>query len=251
MRAKKFYSQNFLVDQTVIQKIIKAAEIKKGEMVLEIGPGTGTLTKALIDIGAKVIAIETDKDLIAPLKEKFGDKIKLIHGDALSLHHSMTPSLHDSITPSLHDFAYKLVSNIPYHITSQILEKFLTTSQRPSRMILMVQKEVADRITAKPPNMSLFSVVCQIYAHCERIAIVKAGAFRPIPKVDSAIIKLDLFDQNNQEKVIALAKKGFSSKRKQLKTNLGGYIAEKLEQLDLNPKIRAQELTVEDWKRLV
>jgi 16S rRNA (adenine1518-N6/adenine1519-N6)-dimethyltransferase len=249
-KAKKFFGQNFLVDKTAVGKIIKAAEIQKGETVLEIGPGTGTLTQALVDFGARVIAIEADKDLIAPLKKRFSDRIKLVHGDVLSADirsFGLWPQ-----DDKVRDFSYKLVANIPYNITSAVLEKFLTTPPRPSRIVLMVQKEVADRVTAKPPNMSLLSVVCQIYARCERISIVKAGAFRPIPKVDSAIIKLDiLHPQKDVEKVIALAKKGFSSKRKQLKTNLGKSFEKKLEKLGLNPKIRAQELAVEDWRSLL
>ncbi|MBI2474977.1 ribosomal RNA small subunit methyltransferase A [Candidatus Uhrbacteria bacterium] len=247
-RAKKSFGQNFLVDKTAVQKIIQAAEIKKGETVFEIGPGTGTLTQALVDTGARVIAIETDKDLIAPLQKRFGNRIELIHGDTLS---------DLSVLSDLSDLSFKLVANIPYNITSPILERFLTTSPRPSRMILMVQKEVADRITAKPPKMSLLSIVCQIYAKCKRIAIVKAGAFRPIPKVDSAIIRLDLYKQSHPglhdvdpETIIALAKRGFSSKRKQLKTNLGFDFEEKLKQLGLDPKIRAEGLTVENWINL-
>jgi len=273
-RAKKSFGQNFLVDETAVQKIIQAAEIKKGETVFEIGPGTGTLTQALVDAGARVIAIEADKDLIAPLKKRFGDRIELIYGDILdsvilnpstTLRVNSVKDLLDSRSFGLRpqddsggDFSFKLISNIPYNITSPILERFLTSSPRPSRMVLMVQKEVADRITAKPPNMSLLSVVCQIYAKCERVTIVKAGAFRPIPKVDSAIIRLELYRPSHPalqgkdpEKVISIAKKGFSSKRKQLKSNLGQHIAEKLEQIELNPKIRAQELTVENWIRLL
>jgi len=265
-RAKKSFGQNFLVDETAVKKIIQAAEIKKGETVFEIGPGTGTLTQALVDAGARVIAIEADKDLIAPLKKRFGDKIKLIEGDVLQVSLRGVPPRRDDVAISEiasvvelpRNDSYKLISNIPYNITSPILERFLTTQPRPSRMVLMVQKEVADRIIAKPPKMSLLSVVCQIYAQCDRIAIVKAGAFRPIPKVDSAIIRLDLYKPSHPalhgvdpEKVIYIAKKGFSSKRKQLKSNLGHNVVKKLEQLDLNPKIRAQELTVENWIRLL
>lgn len=245
-RAKKSFGQNFLVDSTAVQKIIAAAEIKKGETVLEIGPGTGVLTRALVDAGAYVIAVEADKDLIPPLQKAFGGQIELIHGDALSLNHSTTPRLHD--------FSYKLVANIPYNITSQVLERFLTTSPRPSRMVLMVQKEVAERITAQPPKMSLLSVICQLYAKCERISIVKAGAFRPIPKVDSAVVRLDLYNPKHPslgardpEQAIALAKRGFHARRKQLKSNLGPAIVPVLTSLDIDPKARAETLTVKQW----
>ncbi len=240
-KAKKSFGQNFLVDQTVVSKILKAAEIEEGDRVLEIGPGTGVLTRALVNAGAHVTAVEADKDLIPGLQKEFGDKIFLVEGDIFMF------SQHD-------EHSYKLVANIPYNITSAALEHFLTTSLRPSRMVLMVQKEVADRITAQPPRMSLLSVVCQLYASCSRVAIVKAGAFRPIPKVDSAIVRLDLYDSGHPqlaglhpETVIAIAKKGFSSKRKQLKSNLGPESVSVLEQLGVDPRIRAEALTVEQW----
>ncbi len=259
--AKKSLGQNFLIDASVVKKIIEAAGIQKGEKVLEIGPGTGLLTEALVAAGAQVIAIELDHDLIQPLKEKFGDRIELIEGDVLS------PLLNHSIIQSLNHFSYKLIANIPYNITSQIIERFLSHEPRPTQMILMVQKEVADRILAKPPQMSLLSIVSQIYAECSRVTNVKAGSFRPIPKVDSAVVKFDLGDQGvvaiektlhvATEKTIHLAKIGFSSPRKQLQNNLSGglhrsseEIKTALESIGLNPKIRAEGLTVHDWECL-
>lgn len=250
--AKKSFSQNWLVDETVVKKIVKAAEIEPGETIFEVGPGTGVLTKALVDAGARVVAVEADKSLIAPLREKFGDTIELIHGDALSLNDSVTQRLSH----------YKLIANIPYSITSDLLRHFLTTKHKPSRMILMVQKEVAERITAQPPQMSLLSVVCQIYAQCRRVAHVPASAFRPIPKVDSAVVRLDLhpasaFTQMDPEEVIAIAKLGFSSPRKQLHGNLKGVcrkgsvaVKEALISLGLPPTARAEVLSVENWIEL-
>ncbi|MFC1788234.1 ribosomal RNA small subunit methyltransferase A, partial [Patescibacteria group bacterium] len=128
-KAKKSYGQNWLIDQSVVEKIIAAAGIKKGETVLEIGPGTGVLTEALVKAGANVVAVEADKSLIKPLQEKFGDKIKLIHGNIL----------HNSTTPPLHHLKYHLIANIPYNITSEVIRKFLTQDPKPYRMILMVQ----------------------------------------------------------------------------------------------------------------
>ena len=256
-RAKKSYGQNFLVDQTVVAKIIQAADIKKGEMVLEIGPGTGILTKALVESGARVIAIEADIDLIPTLQEQFGETITLIKGDILSLDLKDNPLLGNGLS-------FKIVANIPYNITSAIIERFFTTSPRPSRMVLMVQKEVAERITAVPPQMSLLSVVCQIYAQCKRVTVVKAGAFRPMPKVDSAVVQFDLYAPDplqtshlvrgritqDPERVIALAKRGFASRRKQLKTNLGKNIVPILQQIGLDEKVRAENLTIEQWMDL-
>lgn len=271
-KAKKSFGQNFLIDGSVVNKIVEAADIQKGETVLEIGPGTGLLTDALVRAGARVIAIELDHDLIAPLKEKFGDKIELIEGDVLKMDVSRIISgminSRDGLDRPLHVHAnaFKLVANIPYNITSQIIERFLSHEPRPTRMILMVQKEVADRILAKPPQMSLLSVVSQIYAECSRVTNVKAGSFRPIPKVDSAVVQFDLSlplrgrvgeGVAHSEQVIHFAKIGFSSPRKQLQNNLSSGLQKTSEEiktalasLDLNPQIRAESLTIRDWERL-
>lgn len=248
--AKKSFSQNWLVDETVVSKIIDASEIQSNETVLEVGPGTGVLTQALVDAGACVIAVEADKSLMAPLRERFGDTIELIHADILSSVYAL---------PST---SYKLIANIPYNITSDLLRHFLTAQHKPSRMVLMVQNEVAQRITAEPPQMSLLSIVCQMYAQCTRVARVPAGAFRPVPKVDSAIIRLDVYDiptigETDPEEVIALAKLGFSSPRKQLHGNLKGIhrmgssaVKEALVSLGLPTTVRAEALTVDDWIKL-
>jgi 16S rRNA (adenine1518-N6/adenine1519-N6)-dimethyltransferase len=256
-RAKKHFGQNWLVDETVVKKIINAAEIQAGETVLEVGPGTGVLTQALVDAGARVVAIEADSTLIPALRERFDDSITLIEGDVLSTVYGL-PS-----TP------YKLIANIPYNITSDLLRRFLTQDPRPTRMVIMVQREVAERITAVPPDMSLLSVVCQLYTQCRRVTNVPAGAFRPIPKVDSAIVRLDSKhirpdralcegeDGPYPEQVIAIAKLGFASRRKQLHGNLKSLpgvdaqgIKDALSQLDLPPSARAQELSVDNWIEL-
>lgn len=268
-RAKKSFGQNWLVDETAVKKMIDAAQIISGERVLEIGPGTGIITQALVDAGAKVTAIELDHDLVEPLQEKFGDRVEIVEGDALNLW--KTDSGKGGHPPSLklwwtgsktrpYDFGvYKIVSSIPYNITSDLLKTFLTAPNPPTSMTLVVQKEVAQRIVAKPPHMSLLSVVCQVYAKCEYIATIKAGAFRPIPKVDSAIIHLSLISyQNafNPEDIIRIAKIGFSSKRKQLQNNLATVmqatsVKEFLEQAGIARNARAENLTVDDWIKLV
>lgn len=243
-RAKKTYGQNFLIDKNVVRKIVAASDIKPGEAVLEVGPGTGALTGALVAAGAKVTAVEADRDLIPALREKFGDAIDLVEGDILS--YTLPPT------------RYKLIANIPYNITSKLLETFLTTESPPSRMVLMVQREVADRILAIPPDMSLLSVVCQLYADVSKVANVPAGAFRPIPKVDSAVVKLDTRHQiPDTERIVRLAKAGFSSRRKQLHGNLSAAgvassqsVKDALTTLGLPSTARAENLSVHNWIQL-
>lgn len=248
-RAKKTFGQNWLVDQSVVSKIVDAAQIVKGEEILEIGPGTGLLTTALVEAGAQVTAIEADRSLIEPLQEKFDDAITLYEGSALQMDHAIPEG------------EYKLVANIPYNITSDILHHYLTHKNPPTLMVLMVQKEVADRIVAMPPNMSVLSVVCQLYADCKKVTKVPAGAFRPIPKVDSAVIALKRKDQCEEvidcEEVIKYAKIGFSSKRKQLQKNLSSLpevtsdmVKQWLQELGLDPRSRAEVLEVDHWIEL-
>jgi len=256
-RAKKFFGQNWLVDASAVKKLVNSAQIVKGEQVLEIGPGTGIITQALLEAGAKVTAVELDHDLIEPLQQKFKDSITLVQGDILRIFES---------GQLLFSTPFKLVSSIPYNITSDILKLFLSTSNKPEMICLVVQKEVAERITAKPPHMSLLSVVCQVYAKCEYIDTIKAGAFRPIPKVDSAVIRLTLYTNGHPklyglgpEKVIRLARLGFSSKRKQLQKNLSSLPLDKrpedlksfLEELGIASNIRAENLTVDEWIKMV
>jgi 16S rRNA (adenine1518-N6/adenine1519-N6)-dimethyltransferase len=279
VRAKKSFGQNWLVDESVVEKIIEASDIEHGETVLEIGPGTGVLTQALVEAGAHVIAIEADATLIPALRERFDDSIELIHGDILSWGFQkkdemrraggeQQPKRTKTYGEVVRDEAlagrfflespYKLVANIPYNITSDVLRRFLTQEPRPSRMVLMVQKEVADRIVATPPHMSLLSVMCQVYAQCTSMAHVPAEAFHPVPKVDSAVVRLDLRERPiDAEDVIKLAKQGFASRRKQLHGNLKSLpgidslqVKDALTGLGLSTWARAQELTVDNWIRL-
>jgi len=281
MIAKKSFGQHFLQDKSVIKKIIVAAEIVPGETVLEIGPGHGILTQALVESGAHVIAVEADRDLIPGLKEKFGDSIELIQGDILQW------------TPPTDIKSYKLVSNLPYNIASAVLEKFLSSPGRgrmgggPTRLVVMVQKEVADRMLAKPGDMSVLSVACQIYATIKRVCNVPPGAFRPMPKVDSTVVSLlpltkgelegdeemgsglgygifrtnlllkksHIPDLTPSEQVIALAKLGFASRRKQLQGNLGKkygteHVKVVLRDMGSSEKVRAQELSIDQWLML-
>lgn len=251
-KAKKSFGQNWLVDHSVIEKILEAAETESGERVLEIGPGTGVLTKALVETGAKVTAVEIDRTLISSLQDMFEDRIQLLEGDILS--EAIDAHLRDLFL----DGQYTVIANIPYNITSAILRRFLERPPHPKRMVLMVQKEVADRIVAQPPRMSLLSVICQVHAVCKKIANVPKGAFRPMPKVDSAIIRLDVLgEQQEIEPLMQLAKAGFASKRKQLQKNLSALpevraddVKTWLVELGLDPRARAETLSMDDWRQL-
>ncbi|MBU0646543.1 ribosomal RNA small subunit methyltransferase A [Patescibacteria group bacterium] len=250
-KAKKSYSQNWLVDHSVVKQMIQAADLQAGERVLEIGPGKGMLTQALVEAGAKVLAVEADRDLIAPLQKRFGDQIKLVRKDILSV---------DLSGLGLKDGKYKLIANLPYSITSAILEKFLAQAPKPSRLVVMVQKEVADRIVAEPPKMGVLSVACQIYAQGKKIVKVPAKSFRPVPKVDSTVVRLDLVKTKkgvDPEAVIALAKVGFAARRKQLQRNLAAAqlgdseaIKQVLQNIGLDKQARAENLTVDNWIEL-
>jgi 16S rRNA (adenine1518-N6/adenine1519-N6)-dimethyltransferase len=254
MHAKKSFGQNFLYDENLVAKIVEAAGVNAGDLVLEVGPGRGILTRALLEAGAEVIAVELDNDLIPFLEEKFGDQIHLIHGDILE------NKTWARICKLIGRKTYKVVANIPYNITSPIIEKLFRVEPQPEYLVLMVQKEVADRILAKPPQTSVLSVACQLYAEGKKLLQVSRGSFRPVPKVDSTVIRLDLRDkflgEVDPEEVLKITKAGFSARRKQLHGNLAKQkicssekAKEILKQLGLNEKSRAENLATENWVR--
>ena len=261
MFAKKSFGQHWLKSQAIIRKIIDAAEIKPSDCVLEIGPGKGVLTKALLAKSKNVTAVEADRDLFANLEKQFPE-LNLIKGDVIKVPNSeLVTACPCSIKNSECDKRYKLVANLPYNITSAVLSKFLIEEPRPSRMVIMVQREVADRITAKPGQMGLLSVVCQMLAKTKRVCSVKPSAFSPPPKVNSTVLQLDLIPPSQHrlkpmeiEAVIRLAKAGFCNRRKQLQRNLADanvVSTEKTKQvlakLKLSEMARAQELSIKDW----
>lgn len=251
IKPKKSLGQNFLIDQDVVQKIIIGADLRPNDVVLEIGPGKGVLTEALAAKCRKVIAVEIDQALIPVLKKRFegNKKIEIIHGDALNMDIS-------KIVP-----CYKLVANIPYYITSLIIRRFLESDVPPEEMILMVQKEVAERIVSKPGKMSILAVSVQYYATAELLFSVPKTAFDPVPEVDSAVLKIFNFqfsisnsDRNNFFRIV---RAGFCAKRKTLANNLANSLhiprseaENKLAQVEIASNARAQELSVEDWKKL-
>jgi 16S rRNA (adenine1518-N6/adenine1519-N6)-dimethyltransferase len=289
IKPKKYLGQNFLKDQTVLNKIIEAADLKPDDFVIEIGPGEGVLTDELIKKAGHIIAIEKDDNLALRLDSRLrgNDKIKIINDDILKInlpellcHSERTMSepsgpngqsknleilqLRPSTDSVQDDIPYKVVANIPYYITSPIIQLFLETKYPPKEIVLMVQKEVAERITAKPGEMSILAASVQYYAKAELLFYVDKKSFWPVPEVDSAVIRISRINEqrtmNNKENTkqfFRIVKAGFAARRKTLLNNLSNSFhlprevaEEKIKKAGLDPGVRAQELSVEEWKKL-
>ncbi|MBI4032212.1 ribosomal RNA small subunit methyltransferase A [Candidatus Berkelbacteria bacterium] len=249
--------QHFLVSGDVLLKIIAAADLKPTDAVLEIGPGTGTLTRALAERAGQVIAVEKDERLFNALDEELEKEgianVRLIHGDILKL---LTFNFKLE-TP------YKVVANIPYYLTSRLIRRLLEANPPPQEILLMIQKEVAERIVAAPPRMNLLAIAVQAYGRPEIVAHIPASAFAPRPKVDSALIRIanisaGFFDAAGvrPERFFLLVKGAFSQRRKTLANSLapalGGKAAvrEALKTIGRAETARPQELSIGDWARL-
>ncbi len=273
IKPKKSLGQNFLTDRNVVKKIIEAADLKKDDVILEIGPGKGILTEALAERSEKVIAVEIDGDLVKFLRKKFKNqkKVAIIHGDILEISNFQSIGWQTNFKQLsiLNDIIfnkrkYKLIANIPYYITSKIIRLFLEAENipSPSEMILMTQKEVAERIAAPPGKMSLLSVSVQYYAKPEILFNVSKKSFDPAPDVDSSVIKIIARDteqttKEKNEKFFRIARAGFCARRKTLSNNLTNSFhwdkketEKKLKAAGINPTTRAQELSIKDWKKL-
>lgn len=249
--------QNFLIDDNILRKIVATADLKTSDNVLEIGPGVGVLTQQLVAIAKKVIAVELDKSLFFVLKKEFkGVKnLELINDDILKLTEAVLNKLFNGEP-------YKIVANIPYNITSFLLRKFLEQFEyKPTEMILLVQKEVARRIVAKPGDLSLLAVSVQYFSEPKIIDYVSKNCFFPAPEVDSAIIKLKVknlkFDKDKTKKFFRIVKIGFSAKRKKLLNNLSNglkidreIVRQVLISCGLKETVRAQELSLEEWIKI-
>ncbi|OGY42611.1 MAG: ribosomal RNA small subunit methyltransferase A [Candidatus Buchananbacteria bacterium RBG_13_36_9] len=265
IRPSKAKGQNFLINQNVLQKIVAAAQLKKEGNVLEIGPGLGILTEELIKYSQNVLAVELDKRLLFFLKQKFKapKNLEILEADILKIKNA------DLVKNFVDSKDYKVVANLPYNITKPILRKFLSYQPKPSVLVILVQKEVAEKICAKPGEMSLLSLTVQFYGQPEIIGYVGKQNFYPQPKVDSAILRIKSYPQNlppdlvkkpallagfEEKKFWQLVKLGYSSPRKQLHNNLAAglkipnsEIKIALKTAKLNEKIRAEELALTDW----
>lgn len=247
----KSLGQHWLHDPLFLQEIADAADITPDDTVLEIGPGLGTLTSELLRRAKRVIAVEFDAELARKLPGQFpGKDLEVVNQDIVSYDLSTLPDEH------------VVVANVPYYITSKIVQKLMTADNKPRMAVLLVQKEVAERIAAEPGDMSILAVAAQVYAEAELGVEVPREFFTPPPEVDSQVIILrirpePLVDRNDEKLFFRVVKAGFSAKRKKLRSSLAGGLTlpkEDIEALlaraEVSADRRAQDLSIAQWKRI-
>jgi len=261
-KPKKRLGQHFLIDEAVLERILSAAELGPGDIVVEIGSGLGVLTEGLARRGARVIAVELDSKLVALLKRRLAafPDVKIIHADILKV--APRQLLQNNLPASEPVRSYKVIANLPYYITSPVLRHFLEAQPRPSEMVVMVQKEVGEAIAAAPGKMSLLSVKTQFYGKPAIISYVPAASFYPPPKVDSVILRLDVYSRppievSDVAGFFDIVTHGFSSPRKQLRNSLAhslemppSQVALLLEKAGIESKRRAETLSLKEWREL-
>lgn len=246
---KKSLGQHWLRDRSVLAHIADCAEVEKTDTVLEIGPGLGTLTSELLRRAEKVTAVEFDEDLARKLPAQFpGKNLEVIQSDILTF---------DLSTLSA---GYKVVANVPYYITSKIVQLLMTAENKPSVAVLLIQKEVAERLAAKPGDMSILAVSAQLFAEVSLGDVVPAELFTPPPKVDSQVVILktrrsSLLSDVDEKDFFRVVKAGFSAKRKKLHSSLAGglgldkaLVRQTLETCGIDPNDRAEALTIAQWQ---
>ena len=254
MRPNKSFGQNFLIDRATLQRIIEAAEINAGEQVLELGAGTGVLTRELARHARRVVAVELERDMLSLLAETTRNfaNVELIERNLLYVDPAAIFGTE----------AYKLVANLPYYITAPTFRHFLESANPPRLLVVMVQYEVAQRIVAAPGDLSLLGVSIQFYGKPDIVAHVPARAFYPAPKVDSAILRVDLKDEvplehKQRDSFFRLVQAGFSERRKQIHNSLARGLHRKdaevqawLKAAGIDPGRRAETLSIEEWLQL-
>lgn len=249
LEAKKSYGQNFLVDKDALKAIVASADLAQTDTVLEIGPGLGVLTDELVKHAAQVVAVEADAELAELLQRRATTNLSVVAADALQYDLGQLPK------------GYKVVANLPYYITSILLRFLLEANNKSTSITVLVQKEVAERIVAKPGQMSVLACSVQYYGRPRIVRVVPAASFYPAPKVDSAILHIDIdaqpaFDADTKQ-LFRLIKAGFGEKRKMLRNALAGGLAINAEQAieliaaaGLKETARAQELSLAEWAQL-
>ncbi len=256
-RPSKGLGQNFLIDEDVLKTIASAAELTPDDTVVEVGPGLGILTSELLEKAGTVISVEVDSNLATALRHKFSSnpQLSVVNADILDL--DLTELIH-SHTPATNQ-NYKVVANLPYYVASPIIRRFLETSLKPSAMVIMLQKEVGQSIVAGPGHMSLIGIGVQLYGKPSIVDYVPPQSFYPAPKVDSAIVHIDVYPRpaielDDIEGFFQVVKGGFSTPRKQLRNSLSRGLglpttetAQILEQAEISPQRRPQTLSLEEW----
>lgn len=254
MRPNKSFGQNLLIDRSVLQKIVDAAEIEASDQLLELGAGTGVLTRELARHARRVVAVELERDMLTLLAKTTRNypNVELIVRNLLFL----------DPTEVFGEEPYKLVANLPYYITAPTFRHFLESANAPRLIVVMVQQEVAQRIVAAPGDFSLLAVSIQFYGRPQIVAHVPSGAFYPAPKVDSAILRIEVHDQvplsiEERNRVFRVVQAGFSARRKQLHNALTSGLHHKKEDVrawlaaaNIDPSRRAETLSIEEWIQL-
>jgi 16S rRNA (adenine1518-N6/adenine1519-N6)-dimethyltransferase len=260
LRAKKGLGQHFLSDPNILHKIVSAADIEPSSIVLEIGPGLGSLTALLAAEAGHVVAVELDEVMVGILRRELAylPNLTVAHGDILNL--QPAPLLAEATAQTVS--SYSVVANLPYYITSAAIRHLLEADIPPSRLVLTIQAEVAQRIVALPGDMSLLAVSVQFYGRPQIVSRIPAGAFLPPPQVDSAVVRIDTYDTNpyavsDRRHFFRVVKAGFSQKRKQLRNALvagmalpADQITRALELSGIDPQRRAQTLSMDEWVAL-
>jgi len=266
LRARKGLGQHFLIDEEVLKLISSAAELTPADIVMEIGPGLGVLTRELARQAGWVVTIELDSKLAAILKQTLAsfNNVTIINEDILQIDPEvLLKEQRERFSPAISSpFSYKVVANLPYYITSLVLRHFLEASLKPQIMVVMVQKEVAEAIVAEPGQMSILSVSVQFYGQPEIISYVPARCFYPAPEVDSAILRVTLYskpvvDVTDETSFFRLVRAGFTTPRKQICNSLTqglglpkAEVLSLLEKATIVPQRRAETLTLNEWAQL-
>ena len=253
IQPSKGLGQNFLVSEHGILKVLDAADLMPDESVLEVGPGLGSLTVELAELAKRVITVELDRKMIAPLTQVLEpyDNVEIIQGDILEI----------GLENLFAEQPFCVVANIPYYITSALIRRLLNLRHPPSRLIMTIQKEVGERIQAKEGKLNLLALSVQVFGTPRIKASIKADSFYPSPKVDSVVIRIDLFEQpriqaEQQDAFFRLAKAGFGQKRKNLRNSISAVTGDKartvemLEAAGIEPTRRAETLRIDEWSRL-